>query len=62
MKTTISDPTALMTESEKAALNQSKNQIAQAMVPGIKMQYPNLTDEEAYTQALNSVYTGFKFC
>ena len=28
MKTTISDPTALMTESEKAALNQSKNQIA----------------------------------
>ena len=55
MKTTISDPTALMTESEKAALNKSKNQIAQAMVPGIKMQYPNLTDEEAYTQALNSV-------
>ena len=55
MKTTISDPTVLMTESEKAALNQSKNQIAQAMVPGIKMQYPNLTDEEAFTQALNSV-------
>ena len=45
MKTNITDPTALMSESEKAALNQSKNQIAQAMVPGIKIQYPNLTDE-----------------
>ena len=55
MKTNITDPTALMTESEKVALNQSKNQIAQAMVPGIKMQNPNLTDEEAFTQALNSV-------
>lgn len=55
MKTNITDPTALMTESEKVALNQSKNQIAQAMVPGIKMQYPSLTDEEAFTQALNSV-------
>jgi len=55
MKTNITDPTALMTESEKVALNQSKNQIAQAMVPGIKMQNPNLTDEEAFAQALNSV-------
>ena len=55
MKTNITDPTALMTESEKVALNQSKNQIAQAMVPGIKMQYPSLTDEKAFTQALNSV-------
>ena len=55
MKTNITDPTALMSESEKAALNQSKNQIAQAMVPGIKMQYPNLTDEQAYAQALSSV-------
>ena len=55
MKTNITDPTALMSESEKAALNQSKNQIAQAMVPGIKIQYPNLTDEQAYAQALSSV-------
>ena len=55
MKTNITEPTALMTESEKVALNQSKNQIAQAMVPGIKMQNPNLTDEEAFAQALNSV-------
>lgn len=55
MKTNITDPTALMTESEKVALNQSKNQIAQAMVPGIKMQNPNLTDEKAFAQALNSV-------
>ena len=55
MKTNITDPTALMSESEKAALNQSKNQIAQAMVPGIKMQYPNLTDEKAYEEALKSV-------
>ena len=55
MKTNITDPTALMSESEKAALNQSKNQIAQAMVPGIKIQYPNLTDEQAYEQALSSV-------
>ena len=55
MKTNITDPTALMSESEKAALNQSKNQIAQAMVPGIKMQNPNLTDKEAFAQALNSV-------
>ena len=55
MKTNITDPTALMTESEKVALNQSKNQIAQAMVPGIKMQNPNLTDKEAFAQALNSV-------
>ena len=55
MKTNITDPTALMSESEKAALNKSKNQIAQAMVPGIKIQYPNLTDEQAYAQALSSV-------
>ena len=55
MKTNITDPTALMSKSEKAALNQSKNQIAQAMVPGIKIQYPNLTDEQAYAQALSSV-------
>lgn len=55
MKTNITDPTALMSESEKAALNQSKNQIAQAMVPGIKIQYPNLTDKQAYEQALSSV-------
>ena len=55
MKTNTTDPTALMSESEKAALNQSKNQIAQAMVPGIKIQYPNLTDEQAYAQALSSV-------
>lgn len=55
MKTNITDPTALMSESEKAALNQSKNQIAQAMVPGIKIQDPNLTDEKAYAQALSSV-------
>ena len=55
MKTNITDPTALMSESEKAVLNQSKNQIAQAMVPGIKIQYPNLTDEQAYAQALSSV-------
>lgn len=55
MKTNITDPTALMSESEKTALNQSKNQIAQAMVPGIKIQYPNLTDEQAYAQALSSV-------
>ena len=55
LKTNITDPTALMSESEKAALNQSKNQIAQAMVPGIKIQYPNLTDEQAYAQALSSV-------
>ena len=55
MKTNITDPTALMSESEKAALNQSKNQITQAMVPGIKIQYPNLTDEQAYAQALSSV-------
>lgn len=55
MKTNITDPTALMSESEKAALNQSKNQIAQAMVPGIKIQYPNLTDKQAYAQALSSV-------
>lgn len=55
MKTNITDPTALMSESEKAALSQSKNQIAQAMVPGIKIQYPNLTDEQAYAQALSSV-------
>ena len=55
MKTNITDPTALMSESEKAALNQSKKQIAQAMVPGIKIQYPNLTDEQAYAQALSSV-------
>ena len=55
MKTNITDPTALMSESEKTALNESKNQIAQAMVPGIKIQYPNLTDEQAYAQALSSV-------
>ena len=55
MKTNITDPTDLMSENEKAALNQSKNQIAQAMVPGIKIQYPNLTDEQAYAQALSSV-------
>lgn len=55
MKTNITDPTDLMSENEKAALNQSKNQIAQAMVPGIKLQYPNLTDEQAYAQALSSV-------
>ena len=55
MKTNITDPTALMSESEKEALNQSKNQIAQAMVPGIKMQNPNLTDKQAYAEALSSV-------
>ena len=55
MKTNIQDPTVLMSDSKKAELNISMNQIAQAMVPGIKMQNPSLTDEEAYAQALNSV-------
>ena len=55
MKTNIQDPAVLMSDSKKAELNTSMNQIAQAMVPGIKMQNPSLTDEEAYAQALNSV-------
>lgn len=59
MKTTITDPTALMSESEKAVLNKSKNQIAQAMVPGIKAEAAakgvTLTDEQAMEKALSSV-------
>ena len=59
MKTNITDPTALMSESEKAVLNKSKNQIAQAMVPGIKAEAATkgvtLTDDQAFAKALSSV-------
>ena len=59
MKTNITDPTALMSESEKAVLNKSKNQIAQAMVPGIKAEANakgvTLTDNQAFAKALSSV-------
>ena len=59
MKANVSDPTALLTGSEKETLNQSKNQIATAMVPGIKAQAAangiTLTDEQAFAKAISSV-------
>ena len=59
MKSNISDPTALLTENEKNALNKSKKEIAKAMVPGIKAQAEangmSITDEQAMEKALNSV-------
>ena len=55
MKSSIKDPTALMTGSDKETLNQYKTQIAKTMVPGIKSQNASLTDEQAMSIALNSV-------
>ena len=59
MKANVTDPTALLTGSEKETLNQSKNQMAKAMVPGIKAEAEakgiTLTDEQAFAKASSSV-------
>ncbi len=59
MKANVTDPTALLTGSEKETLNQSKNQMAKAMVPGIKAEAEakgiTLTDEQAFAKAISSV-------
>ena len=59
MKKAYTDPTAFLTANEKETLNKSKNEIAKAMVPGIKAEAAasgiNLTDNQAFEKALNSV-------
>ena len=59
MKKSVTDPTALLTQNEKEKLSQSENQIAKAMVPGIKAEAQakgiTLTDEQALAKALSSV-------
>ena len=55
MKNTISDPTKLLDTSSAAGLSAAEEQMAQAMVPGIKIQSPTLSDAEALAQARKSV-------
>lgn len=56
MKASVTDPTALLTQTDAAILNASKEKIAKTMIPGIQAQYAEqgitLSDTEAEAKAI----------